>query len=150
MGSHIVGGFQESFNTARFCRYCELDMNDADLSSRGVPRSIDGYKQCVQTSEKGIKFDSVFNELEYYHVAQPGLPPCLGHDLFEGIVAYDMVLIIKYLIRMKWFSYEQLNYQIENFRYRGGDALDKPSPISAKSEKLSGHAIGYFSDSSLF
>ncbi len=46
----------------------------------------------------GIKFDSIFNELTYFHVCEPGLPPCLGHDLFEGIVSTDLALYRKHLI----------------------------------------------------
>ena len=27
----------------------------------------------------GVKFNPIFNELQYFHVCTPGLPPCLGH-----------------------------------------------------------------------
>lgn len=40
----------------------------------------------------GVKFDSVFNQLKYFHVCQPGLPPCLGHELFEEIVSVDLAM----------------------------------------------------------
>ena len=33
-----------------------------------------------------IKFSFIFNELNFFHVCKPGLPPCLERDLFEGIV----------------------------------------------------------------
>ena len=31
-------------------------------------------------------------------MCQPGLPPCLGHDLFEGIVFSDLALYIQHLV----------------------------------------------------
>ena len=27
----------------------------------------------------GVKFNSIFNELQYFHVCTLDLPPCLGH-----------------------------------------------------------------------
>lgn len=48
---------------------------------------------------KVIKFNSVFNQLNFYHVCLTGLPPCLGHDIFEGILAYDLKLIIDDLVK---------------------------------------------------
>ena len=40
-----------------------------------------------------------FHDLKYFHVCAPGLTPCLGHNLFEGIVQHDLALNIKYLIK---------------------------------------------------
>lgn len=39
---------------------------------------------------EGIKFDSVLNSLSYYDVCEPGLPPYIGHDLFQGVIPYDL------------------------------------------------------------
>ena len=47
----------------------------------------------VDTPYKGIKSESIFNQLHFFHFCNPGLPPCLGHDLFEGVVAYDLAII---------------------------------------------------------
>lgn len=50
--------------------------------------------ETLKTTEEnvviGLKFDSIFNLLKYFHVAQPGLPPCIAHDLFEGVVAVNL------------------------------------------------------------
>ena len=53
----------------------------------------------VDTPYEGIKFESIFNQLQFFHVCNPGLPPCLGHDLFEGVVAYDLPVFMKYFIQ---------------------------------------------------
>lgn len=94
------------------------------------------------TSAAGIKFDSKFNDLSFFHVCQPGLPPCLGHDLCEGVVLYDLALVINHLItKEKQFSYIELNSRMNGFHYLGSDANNKPSNVNPGSEKLSGHAV---------
>ena len=66
-------------------------------------RTVDSFKKALKKIEKdnlphyeGIKFDSVFNQLEKFHICNPGLAPCFGHDLFEEIVAYDLQLYVPY------------------------------------------------------
>lgn len=59
---------------------------------------------------QGVKSSSVFNSLLHYHIANPGLPLCLGHDLFEGIVKSDLAICTEYFVKgNKWFTYDQLN-----------------------------------------
>lgn len=90
----------------------------------------------------GIKSDSKFNELAFFHVCNSGLPPCLGHALFESIVSHDLALYICHLaVEQKEFTYLQLNQRIHNFRYLGNDAHNKPCTLNPGSEKLSGHAV---------
>ncbi len=67
----------------------------------------------------GIKFESIFNELTYFHVCEPGLPPCLGHDLFKGI----------------------LNWRISQFKYLGNATNNKPCEVNPGAGKLSRHAV---------
>ncbi|XP_056599279.1 uncharacterized protein LOC130417623 isoform X1 [Triplophysa dalaica] len=72
----------------------------------------------------------------------PGLPPCLGHDIFEGILSYDLALYLKYFIKQKkWFTYSILNRRIKQFKYSASDALSKPCTVSSNGVKLSGQAI---------
>lgn len=149
LGSHGIGAFSENFSTSvHFCRYCEIDRASfvADPLAKGPHRTVQSYKDNVQTDDvqqkKGVKFDSLFNELSYFHVCNPGLPPCIGHDLFEGVVSYDLALYIKHLVRVeKHFTYVELNRRINQFKYLGNDALDKPCEVNSCSDKLGGHAV---------
>lgn len=94
-----------------------------------------------QEITSGVKFDSVFKQLKYYHVCQPGLPPCLGHDLFERIVSVALAMYIKHLVTIeKQFTYCQLNRIMANFPYKGSDANNKPCEVRPDGEKLGGHA----------
>lgn len=116
MGSHTLGGFVENFSrSSHFCRYCDISGQafHTDPLIQGTKRTVQSYSGHVQSSEGqctssgGVKFDSVCNMLKYFHVCQPGLPPCLSHDLFEGIVSSDLALYINHLVKVdKKFSYQ--------------------------------------------
>lgn len=141
LGSHSIGGFTENFSQSQyFCRYCEitrLEFHD-DPHVCGPQRNPDNYEAAIGHLQaegirdvKGNKVNSVFNNLETFHVCQPFLSPCLGHDLFEGIVSYDVALFLKYFIKTKkWFTYSILNRRIKQFKYKGSDALTKPCSVN--------------------
>ena len=152
LGSHGVGGYLESFSAEFYCQYCQAkrsEIQDSLMPIKGIPRTPHNYNESLtekqrrrELSFQGLKCDSIFNQLKYYHVAQPGLPPCIGHDLFEGVVAFDLPLILSYFIKDEhWFTYGQLNERIGKFVYLGSDASDKPCTVSESATRLSGHAI---------
>ena len=87
LGSHGIGGFLENISKiVNFCRYCEIDRNtfQTDPLCRATTRAVQSYTEHVQRLEDGsvqsggIKFDS----LSFFNVCNPGLPPCISHDLF--------------------------------------------------------------------
>lgn len=146
LGSHGIGGFLKNFSlSVNFFRYCEIDRStfQRDPLCRVTTHTVQSYREHVQRLEGdlvqsgGIKFDSLFNELSFFHVCKPGLPPCIGHDLFEGIVASDLALYIKHLVKIdKELTYCELKRRINQFRYQRNDANDRPG-----SDKLGGHAV---------
>lgn len=153
LGSHCIGGFSENFSSSKyFCRYCLINRSDfqGDPNLCGPERTIENYNSAVdrlQTEDtsphvEGVKFKSVFNSLKYFNVCLPGLPPCLGHDIFEGVLSYDVALYLKYFIKKKaWFTYSILNRRINQFKYCASDASTKPCEVSPHGAKLSGQAV---------
>ena len=151
LGSHCIGGFTENFSTSEhFCRYCHIS-RDTFLNQphkRGTARTKSSYAHDIQQIEendlrmsRGIKFDSVFNNLGHFHVCQPGMPPCLGHDLFEGVVSVDLMIFVNFFVKTdKSFSYPELNKAITNFAFNGSDAQNKPCALNPTSDKLTGSA----------
>jgi len=149
LGSHMIGGFTENFSSAEyFCRYCLMTRNEFHSNPLTVVTQRDpgNYNESVQflerhpevTMHQGIKHSSVFNKLSNFHVCHPGLPPCLAHDLFEGVVDYDLAMCLNYLIKTKmWFSYESLNDRLRSFP---GESSNKPNALPIKGAKLGGHA----------
>lgn len=89
---------------------------------------------------RGIKVKSIFNALQSFHISQPGLLPCLGHDLFEGVLSHDLTLYLKDIIK-KWFTYSLLNRRIKQFKYKGSETLTKSCAFNPDGAKLSGQAI---------
>ena len=133
--SHAIGGFAENFSTVQyFCRYCLVteDEFSQNCLAQGLLRTPENYDNHVQ---------NLSTILEYFHVCQPGLPPCLGHDLFEGIVSADLSLYIEYFVKNKWFTYEHLNRIIAQFKYLGGDSNNKPNGVNTNGTISGGHAV---------
>jgi hypothetical protein len=146
LGSHQIGGFTENFSRSLYwCRYCLLKSTKfhvnplASAESRTPSNYSSALKkinekktlQAIQQSnsiviEQGIKKNSIFNKLKYYHVCQNGLPPCLGHDMFEGFIRHDVALYLWSLIQKGWFTNNQLNLAIANFGHKLTDVNNKP------------------------
>lgn len=97
-----------------------------------------------------MKFDSACNRLNHYHVCSSDLPPCLGHDLFKGIIAYDLKLLIDYFIKNKWFTIQLLNDRINSFRYSQDDLKDKPCIIPKSGYRVLGGACQVCTSLKLF
>ena len=84
----------------------------------------------------GVRFNSIFNNLASFHVCSPGLPPCFAHDLFEGVVSYELPLFSKALVKeqsgsnhLNKLSVPVLNNRLLCFNYLGCDALVKPPQL---------------------
>ena len=123
LGSHWLGGFVCNFSSSsHFCRYCHVSRNEflSDPFSTGDVRTVTSYKAALQQLHQspgehvqGIKYDSVFNELNFYHVCSPGLPPCIGHDIFEGVLQLDFPLFFSYFAKHNWFDTTFINYRLK-------------------------------------
>jgi len=127
LGSHQTGGFNENFNTAGyFCRYCyannfrnnsnfmicKFNMRNPESHSFDV-----NMMHTTNESYRGVKSESILNSLSYFHVANPGLPPCLAHDMFEGIIQKDLMLILNKFNDLNFISFESLNLKIQTLRF---------------------------------
>lgn len=153
LGSHQVGGFTENFSTTKhICRYCyyDIDMLKKFEMSLTEERSIEGHNEIVrnlETSpdniEKGVKGDSYLNKLKFYHVCNPGLPPCIAHDLYEGIIPFDLLYIINYFILNNYITLDYLNMSLSFFRKKFHLRLSFPL-ISKNMIKLPGKSNEMF------
>ena len=63
------------------------------------------------------------------------------HDVLEGCAQYEVKELLKYLIAETYVTLEYVNKQIDTFLYAPPDALNKPTPISAKTMKSRDHSI---------
>lgn len=152
LGSHQLGGFCESFssNILRICRSCLITssqiqeifcMNSFKLRT---PQNYDRHLSLIEADSNlkkiyGIKFPSPLNKIPGFHVTQ-GLPPDLMHDLFEGIVPYEICLILLQLIEQNFFTLDFLNERIVHFKYNYLDSRNKPEIQKLEKQTLIGTA----------
>lgn len=80
--SHNIGGFTENFSTSQFSAdtvtRSDLDSLEHHAPIRRVQDFIDTVEELQNDDAhevRGLKFDSIFNSLSFFHVWQPGLPP---------------------------------------------------------------------------
>ncbi len=137
LAAHAVGGFKGSMSFAlRVCRTCMVTSEQLQavcVESACTLRTPSGYfEQCclfsgsLQTHYSkvyGINYMSVLEEAPAYSVIH-GLPHIM-HDLYEGVVPYEMKLLIIYCIHKKFFTIDELNSRIERF----GFECNKPRPF---------------------
>jgi len=140
LGAHSLFGFLESFSANYFCRYCLCHKDDvqnkfSDFNfTRRTKKHVDecvaqllltGYNPALT----GIKNSCILNELKYFHCTEQSVVDCM-HDVLEGIVPYELSLILASLIDKQLFSLVQLNNALFHFNYSASDKNSKPPSIS--------------------
>ena len=113
---------------------------------------MEGYKEYAQMAEDGedhtreetcgIKRNCVFNQLQSFHAILQ-LPPCLGHDMFEGCFSYDIQFFLDYIInKEKLISQEDFNQKIKNVLLSSRDSANRPREFKTrkKNQKYEGNA----------
>lgn len=150
LGNHSIGGYVENFSSAEFvCQYCEMKLTDFRKNpfDRKQLRTIANYDKDaaeavnLKKPVKGIKLTSPLNQPQHFHVARPGLAPCVAHDMFEGIVPCDLYLIIKYFIKKKWVRLGLLNYRLNTIKLSNETKKFIPYiKMNSKNKRLTGSA----------
>ncbi|XP_066583375.1 uncharacterized protein [Prorops nasuta] len=146
LGSHQLGGFTENFSSSEYiCRYCDVHKSQFKNVCTKVTRNPQNYDvsaneaeyKCIPTN--GIKNNSCLNKLKYFHVCNPGLPPCIAHDLLEGIIPYDFMYCIKYFVKNQWFNFNLLNSRLKKIKFFNEKSIVTIPPIKDAC-KLTGNA----------
>ena len=142
--AHKVGGFKGSAAFARrICRSCMatrhdiqslfieqlFDLRTPDNHEQQQCQSLVGVDRHEKSVEYGINRTSVLEEVPEFSVTM-GLPHDIMHDLFEGVVHYELKLFFIYCTSNNFFSIDTLNNRLRSFDF-GMD--DKPSLIDRSS-----------------
>lgn len=146
LGSHQIGGYLQNFSMNNyFCRVCYKNDGSFGDKEEFVYRTAQSYSDDVDfvlsTGDfyRGVKSNSVLNDLNFFHVCNPGLPPCLAHDLFEGVVQYDLIMILNKLVNDKILCYKEINENYKTIKFSNGYKKIN-IPELKKCEKLIGTA----------
>ena len=144
--AHQLGGFKESFSFAlRFCSSCLTDkeysqshfreeqfaIRDRASHSQQCSR-LDGADRLSVSVEFGINRCSSLNSLSYFSVVE-NIPHDIMHDLFEGVIPYELQLLIFHCKLKSYFSIHTLNYRLSAFDFGYSEIGDKPSCIHDES-----------------
>ena len=146
LAAHAVGGFKESMSfSLRICRTCMITptqcqncYTEANCKLRDPETH---FKQCQllvgplgshYSTNFGINRYSVLEDVPGFSVATC-IPHDIMHDLYEGVVPYELKLLILYCVQHNYFSIATLNDRIQRFDY----VIDKPSLIDHNLSKTS-------------
>jgi hypothetical protein len=142
LGLHSLFGFLESFSANKFCHFCECTKEEAQakfMENDFTLRTKASYNESVRginldpkynPSETGIKRGCILNELKYFHVISNQSVDAM-HDILEGIVTFEIALVLETLITLQFFSLDYLNSCISSFDYDSSDRNSKPSTFSS-------------------
>jgi hypothetical protein len=134
-----IMGFVESFTAHKPCRQCTVHRNEFQMvlmEDKLAVRTIESYNNAVGNiyiQETGIKQKCVLNELKYFHVITNSCQDVM-HDVFEGVLVYDLMLICNGLVHSGHMTIHLLNHQIQTFTYGYHDAPNKPPVINLTQE----------------
>ena len=150
LGQNQLGEFSSCFSSGFICRVCDANYKDVCKNRQVYSESVDDYKTEILTKDKydqcatlavesgasdetlGIKGHCIFNGLESFHCVDQ-LAPCLGHDFYEGIFAYDVQFFLDYLItKEKLIGAEEFNERLRNVRLSSRDAKNRPKCFKHK------------------
>ena len=130
LAAHAVGGFKGSMSFAlRVCRTCmctpqqiQQCLSESDCVLR-TPESyfehcslLHGPLETHYSTTYGINFMSILEEVPGYSVIN-GLPHDIMHDLYEGVVAYELKLLLHHRVSNGYFSINELNRRIEHYGF---------------------------------
>lgn len=129
LGVNCLLGFNESFVSDYYCRFCKASKYMAhrlccELSR--LLRNEDNYKEDVENSSNGVKSECIFNSLPFFHsVLNPSYD--LMHDWYLGVCRYDFAQIFAYCIKQDFFSKQELDHRLEIFEC---DPIDRGNKVS--------------------
>lgn len=144
--SQKAGGFKESVGGAkRKCRHCmatfETMQNhflEEDFQLRDLPTHLKqlqklenapcSYLRTFFSKNYGVNRRSELLNAPFFDVCQQ-LPQDIMHVFLEGVVPYEIKLLLQLYIEHGHFTMEELNNQIKHFPYGYTDIKDKPLPI---------------------
>ena len=160
LGQHNLMEYSQCFSSGPICRWCHTTYNEACKKGliysgssdefKPKPWTIEDYDTNAGLAEEaegvidtcGIKKRCTFNQLKSFHCIRQ-LPPCLGHDYYEGVYSYDIQFYLDYLInKEKLLDAETFNKKLKAFKLSERDAKNRPREFKTrkKGSKYEGNA----------
>ena len=130
LAAHVVGGFKESMSFGlRICKTCMTTGEESQTcySETGcVLRNTEQhFNECEMiqgelgshySTNFGINRRSILEDVPGFSVVT-GILHDIMHDLFEGIVPYELKFLINHCVQQKYFSIHFLNDRLQRFDF---------------------------------
>ena len=159
-GLHQLGEYNACFSSGYICRICKATYKEVCRDHKvyaGVDKEYcpevfsetvyddlaDAADMIVGFSAEtcGIKTHCIFNSLQAFHTSR-GLPPCLGHDFYEGTFSYDVQFLLDYIInKEKLLSIEDFNTNLSKCKLSERVARNRPNPFKNRAKILNMRAV---------
>lgn len=127
-------GFQESFRSTHFCRFCKLPFEECRKSCQedsNMLRNETNYDADIALNDKkltGIVGPSALSDIKSFNVVK-NFAVDIMHDLCEGVCHYAFLTILRICIEEKYFTLHNLNARILSFNYSTHFSDNKPPLI---------------------
>ena len=144
-------GSKEQSTTTEENLFDEFDDPDSEIGET-FEQDSEEEEFSEETNENyGIKGMCDFNNLRSFHCVTSMPPDCL-HDLLEGVLAQDLLGIIRILKAKGWFSIEDYNQALKKFPLSVNESSNKPQSVPCKTsvKKLSGKAVSIWCHARFF
>ena len=141
--SQVLGGFKKSISSFRMCRTCmasrdtfrsKFNSNQFQLRTPDAHKSqcdrLGGVDHDHYSKVYGINERSSLLDIVGYSMLDWGLPHDCMHDLFEGVVDYEIKLVLLHCCQQGYFTLQQFNQWLIQFDYGHSETADKPTPIT--------------------
>ena len=147
-GQQQIGGFKVSVGwSLRKCRYCLATAEDvrnnftpSTFNKRNKETHLRQCKEIDNAPAECIKKDlqttygiltrSCLLKLPEFDVTKQ-LPHDVMHVLLEGIVPYEIQLVLSSLMNDGYFSLSDFNHQLKIFQFSSNDVRSKPEPLKS-------------------
>jgi len=153
--SHAVGGFTTCFSSGRVCRQCmvtKLTLPDVHCETQCTLRTTENHKYHVAAVESdrslapvyGVMSQSPLSDLAHFSPIA-FFPPDVMHDVLEGMMAVNIGVVVKSLVRRKLITLKAFNETLARFKFGSMDIANKFGPLPldfvAQNKSLSGKAV---------
>ena len=101
---------------------------------------LDGPLTTSTSTIYGVTHNSPLNELSNFHVIDQ-LPQDIMHILLEGVVPYELSLMLSSFIGQNYFSHALLNDHIACYAYSTQEAKNRPSHIKPQAYTSQGVSL---------
>ncbi len=92
----------------------------------------DGASREENSTRFGVNNRSILLELRHFDLCSRALVPDIMHDLFEGVLHYEMKLVLQHCVNdQKYSTLSMLQRVMEYAEFGHMEVVDKPTPITS-------------------